>query len=74
MPQCPVNVTLEEVYKQDYILTPGRYVGLEELEDDGELFEEKMERLTSALSEQFKQSHELEEKIKNVLGGVGYDL
>ena len=43
--------TIEDIAKQDYILTPGRYVGIEEQEDDGEPFEEKMTRLTSELSE-----------------------
>ena len=49
---CAVADT-EEIEKQDYILTPGRYVGIEEQEDDGEPFEEKMNRLTSELSELF---------------------
>lgn len=66
--------TLEEVQNHDYVLTPGRYAGLEELEDDGEPFEVKMERLTFSLSEQFQKSHELEGKIKNVLGGLGYEI
>ncbi|MCD8207313.1 MAG: type I restriction-modification system subunit M, partial [Bacteroidales bacterium] len=44
-------ITTEEIAKQDYILTPGRYVGIEEQADDGEPFEEKMTRLTSELSE-----------------------
>ena len=47
-------VTTEDIAKQDYILTPGRYVGIEEQEDDGEPFEEKMARLTSELSVMFK--------------------
>ena len=45
---------LQAIEKQDFILTPGRYVGIEEVEDDGEPFEEKMTRLTSELSEMFK--------------------
>lgn len=60
--------------KHDYILTPGRYVGIEEEEDDGEPFEEKMERLTTTLSEQFKQSRELEEEIRKQLGRIGYEI
>ena len=60
--------------KQDYILTPGRYVGIEEQEDDGEPFEEKMGRLTSELSELFAKSHELEAQIKERLGAIGYDI
>ena len=57
-----------------FVLTPGRYVGIEEQEDDGEPFEEKMNRLTGELSELFKKSHELEEEIKRNLKGIGYDL
>lgn len=48
--------TLQDIAKQDYILTPGRYVGIEEQEDDGEPFEEKMARLTSELSDMFAKS------------------
>ena len=60
---CAV-ATLDDVAKQDYILTPGRYVGIAEAEDDGEPFEEKMARLTLELSEMFKKSHQLEEEIR----------
>ena len=67
---CAVATT-QEIAKQDYILTPGRYVGIEEQEDDGEPFEEKMGRLTSELSELFRQSHELEAQIRERLGGLG---
>ncbi len=68
------SATIEEVSEQDYILTPGRYVGIAEQEDDGEPFEEKMTRLTSELSDMFKKSHELEEEIKKKLGAIGYDI
>jgi type I restriction enzyme M protein len=70
---CAV-VTTEEIAKQDYILTPGRYVGIEEQQDDGEPFEEKMARLTGELSELFDQSHKLEAEIRQKLGAIGYDL
>lgn len=70
---CAVADT-EEIAKQDYILTPGRYVGIEEQEDDGEPFEEKMTRLTAELSELFKKSHDLEEEIRKNLGAIGYEL
>ncbi len=70
---CAV-VETEEIAKQDYILTPGRYVGIEEQEDDGEPFEEKMDRLTSELSEMFKKSHELEDEIRKKLGAIGYEI
>ena len=68
------KVTLDEIRANDYILTPGRYVGIEEIEDDGEPFEEKMDRLTKTLSEQFKKSKELEDEIRKQLGGIGYEL
>ena len=65
-------VTTEEIAKQDYILTPGRYVGIEEQEDDGEPFDEKMKRLTSELYDLFNKSHELEEEIRRKLEAIGY--
>ena len=67
-------VTTEDIAKQDYILTPGRYVGIEEQEDDGEPFEEKMARLTGELSAMFKRSYELEGEIRKKLGAIGYDI
>lgn len=68
------TASTEEIAKQDYILTPGRYVGLAEQEDDGEPFEEKMTRLTSELTNLFTQSHELEDEIRRRLGAIGYEL
>jgi len=65
---------LEDIAKHDYILTPGRYVGIEELEDDGEPFEEKMARLTGELSEMFKRSRELEDEIRERLGAIGFEV
>ena len=70
---CAV-ASLQEIEKQDFILTPGRYVGIEEVEDDGEPFEEKMTRLTSELSDMFKKSHELEDEIRRKLGAIGYEI
>lgn len=70
---CTAVITAD-IAKQDYILTPGRYVGIEEQEDDGEPFEEKMTRLTSELSQMFKRSHELEEEIRKRLGAIGYEI
>ncbi|MCT7780147.1 MAG: type I restriction-modification system subunit M [Lactobacillus iners] len=66
--------TTKDIAKQDYILTPGRYVGIEDQEDDGEPFDEKMTRLTSELSEMFKKSHKLEDEIKKKLGALGYEI
>lgn len=65
---------LDEVARQDHILTPGRYVGIEEQADDGEPFEEKMGRLTAELSELFDKSHELEKEIRKKLGAIGYEI
>ena len=70
---CAV-VTTQEIAKQDYILTPGRYVGIEEQEEDGEPFEEKMSRLTSELSDLFNKSHSLETQIKEELAKIGYSI
>ena len=67
-------VDLEEIKKQDFILTPGRYVGIEEQEDDGEPFEEKMARLTSELSQMFEKSHKLENEIRKKLEAIGYEI
>ena len=64
----------DDIAKQDYILTPGRYVGIEDKEDDGEPFEEKMNRLTSELSGMFARSHELEKEIKERLGAIGFEI
>ena len=67
-------VTTDKIAKQDYILTPGRYVGIEEQEDDVEPFEEKMGRLTAELSDLFKESHRLEDEIREKLGAIGYEV
>lgn len=65
---------IDEIKDNDCILTPGRYVGIEDVEDDGEPFEERMERLTGKLSQQFARSRELEEEIRKQLGGIGYEV
>lgn len=70
---CSVK-TLNEIAEQDYILTPGRYVGIAEQEEDGESFNEKMERLTSELSDLFNESHRLEYEIKKQLSSIGFDI
>ncbi len=66
--------TTEEIAKQDYILTPGRYVGIEEQAEDDEPFDEKMKRLTGELAELFEKSHELEKEIREKLGAIGYGI
>ena len=70
---CAIATT-EEIARQDFILTPGRYVGIEEAEDDGEPFEEKMARLTTELSGMFEESHRLEQEIREKLGAIGYEV
>lgn len=70
---CAV-ASLQDIAKQEYILTPGRYVGIEDQDDDGEPFEEKMARLTSDLAEMFQRSRELEEEIRKRMGAFGYDV
>ncbi len=69
-----LSAKLADIQKQGYILTPGRYVGTEAQEEDAEGFDEKMKRLTTELSGQFKESHRLEAEIKKNLKGIGYDV
>ena len=57
------SVTTEEIAAHGYVLTPGRYVGAEEVEDDDEPFEEKMMRLAAKLEEQFAESNRLEQAV-----------
>lgn len=64
--------TLEEIQANDYVLTPGRYVGIAEEEDDGVPFEEKMEALSQTLYEQLRTAAQLDETIKANLEGLGY--
>ena len=66
------SATTEEIRQHGHILTPGRYVGAEEVEDDGEPFEEKMARLTSALREQTEKSRKLDQIIWANLKDIGY--
>ena len=62
---------LEDIHKHGHVLTPGRYVGAEEVEDDGEPFEDKMARLTKTLNEQFAESARLEKDIQKNLKALG---
>lgn len=64
--------TLDEIRQNDFILTPGRYVGLAEEEDDGEPYEEKMRRLTRELAELFKEGDRLQEEVKKQLESIGW--
>ena len=65
---------MDEIETNLYVLTPGRYVGLEEMDDDGEAFEDKMQRLTEELKDLFDESNDLEQKIKEQLGAIGYGI
>ena len=70
---CAVK-TLDDIAAQDFILTPGRYVGIAEQEDDGEPFQQKMARLTTELSDLFNESHRLEEEIRRQLSTIGLQI
>jgi len=66
------SVKLEEIRTHDFILTPGRYVGAADVEDDGEPFEEKVKRLTATLEEQFAESAKLEKAIRQNLKSLSH--
>jgi len=66
--------TLDEIREHGHVLTPGRYVGAPDAEEDDEPFEEKMSRLTSELSEQFAESKRLEDEIRKNLKGLRFDV
>ncbi|MFV7481644.1 SAM-dependent DNA methyltransferase, partial [Acinetobacter junii] len=68
------SAELKDIQKHDYVLTPGRYVGTVEQENDGEPFAQKMNRLTMQLKNQFAQSTVLETEIKKNLKGLGYEF
>ena len=70
---CAVSTT-EQIAAQDYILTPGRYVGISEGEKDEECFEEKMTRLTQELTDLFKESNAQEEEIRKQLQSIGWEV
>jgi type I restriction enzyme M protein len=65
------SASLEDIRKADFVLTPGRYVGAAEEEEDGEPFAEKIARLRGRLDEQFVESAELEKQIKQNLNSLG---
>lgn len=68
------SAKLADMQKHDYVLTPGRYVGAADAEEDSELFPEKMQRLTAQLKSQFEESDRLEKAIKENLAGIGYEF
>lgn len=68
------SAALEEIAQHGHVLTPGRYVGAEEVEDDDEVYAEKMQKLTEKLGEQMAKGAELDLLIRKKLGGLGYEF
>lgn len=68
------SAKLADMQKHDFVLTPGRYVGAADAEEDSEPFTDKMQRLTAQLKAQFAESDRLEKAIKENLAGIGYEL
>ncbi|WP_019864245.1 class I SAM-dependent DNA methyltransferase [Methylovulum miyakonense] len=68
------SVTLAEIAEHGHVLTPGRYVGAEAVEDDDEAFADKMQKLTEKLGEQMAKGAELDQLIRQKLGGLGYEF
>ena len=68
------SATIEEIEKHGYVLTPGRYVGITDAEDDGIPFEEKMQMLTTTLKEQMDKEAELNREIEKQLAKIGFVL
>jgi type I restriction enzyme M protein len=68
-------VPLAEIAQHGHVLTPGRYVGAEEVDDDDdEAFADKMQTLTTKLGEQMAKGAELDALIRQKLGGLGYEF
>jgi len=68
------SATLEEIQKHNFVLTPGRYVGIPDEEDDGIPFEDKMQELTTLLSQQMEKEKKLDEEIKEQLAKIGFGI
>jgi type I restriction enzyme M protein len=68
------SATIEEIQKHKHVLTPGRYVGIPDEEDDGIPFEEKMADLSATLKEQMEKEAELNKEIKDQLSNIGVNL
>ncbi len=68
------SVKLAEIAQHGHVLTPGRYVGAEEVEDNDEDFATKMQQLTEKLGEQMARGAELDQLIRQKLGGLGYEF
>jgi len=74
MPGYCKSTALDEIRSHGHVLTPGRYVGAEDVEDDGEPFEQKMQRFVADLQGQFAESEKLERAIKANLKGLGHEF
>jgi len=68
------SAKLEEIEKNGFVLTPGRYVGAEDIEDDGEAFDGKMKRLTGLLKQQQEEGAKLDQQIAENLKRLGYEF
>ena len=66
------SATREEIASHGYVLTPGCYVGAEDVKDDGEPFDQKMKRLVTTLHQQFAEGAKLEKAIRKNLAGLGF--
>ena len=67
-------VKIADIEKNNFVLTPGRYVGAEEIEDDGEPFEDKMKRLTSEYANLSEESKKLDKEIRKNLKEIGFEI
>ena len=72
MPGFCKATKLDDIRKHGHVLTPGRYVGAEDVEDDGEPFNEKMKRLTTTLRDQLAEAAKLDAAIAANLKEIGY--
>jgi len=68
------SANIQDIRKNNYILTPGRYIDFKEVEEDQQAFEEKMQHLTATLKEQMQKANELDEAIKQNLAKIGYEI
>ena len=68
------SAAIEDIQKHKFVLTPGRYVGIPEEEDDGIPFQEKVDTLTEKLRAQMQTAQQLDQEIKEQLGKIGITL
>jgi len=68
------SANIQDIRKNNYILTPGRYIDFKQVEEDGQAFDDKMQMLTSTLSEQMKKANELDEAIVQNLKKIGFEI